>query len=552
MADRPPPASALDVAALWRPHDSITGPAERRRARVTLALLLALAGLGALDLVASLGGAYGAVDSDALVEVFAVVGILLAYFTARAGRVVAAVVMAVVVVEATIWAFRFGTAPGPGEATLLYFLVVPLLLAGLLLPLRPAILVAAATIAFAILGEMVLHQGSALRFEVQDFGLLLLLTAAALLSIMASALSERDARLLQETTALLKEVTDNIPEVLFVVAGDGTRVLYTSPAYETVLGRTVEQAMADPRDWLKAVHPEDLPRILEALKANARELEYRALHSSGSLRHIRARTFPIVGPDGDARIVGIAEDVTPTVEAQERLRDAQRQRIHLLQQLAHDLASPLSPVKIQLRILKDHVGPNGEKSLAILRRNIDHVQRLVEDVKDVARLEGSGLKLDRKPTDLADLARQALDTLGPSAAERQVHLALDAPPSLPAAVDPGRITQVMYNLVGNALKFTPTNGRIDIELARRDAHAEVQVRDSGSGMRPDQVARLFQPFVQVHEASEIRRPEDRGTGLGLFISKGIVEAHGGSIAASSGGPGQGSTFTFRLPLADPA
>ncbi len=551
MPAPPRPDSTTRFRRLVTPHASITGPSERRRARVTLALLLVLLVLGGLDLTASLAGVYGPVGYDTVIEAVGVTGLILAYVLARRRHVTAAVALAVAVIQGLIWHFRIDAPAGPGETAMLYFLAVPIVLSGLLLRPRPALALAVATILGAVFGEAYLDQQTGQIFGVEDFGIILLLTSVALLSISAAAMYERDAQLLHEATALLKQVTDSIPEVFFVVAPDFSRSYYTSHAYETVWGRRIQDYLSDPMDWVKGVHPQDLAHVQASLAAHAQgPLEFRIVQPSGAVRHIRSRTFPVLDADGKVtRLVGLAEDVTDAAVAQQALGEAQRQRIHLLQQLAHDLASPLSPVKIQLHILKDRVAPEGQKALAIVQRNIDHIQRLVEDVKDVARVEGGGLKVDRKPADLAALVRQAVDTLASSTAERQVGLVAQAPQSLPVSIDSGRITQVMYNLVGNALKFTPPHGRIDVQLTAQGSHAEVQVRDSGKGMRPDQVARLFQPFVQVHDAGAVTRPEDKGTGLGLYISKGIVEAHGGTIAASSDGPGLGSTFTFRLPVA---
>lgn len=551
MADRGtrlgiPPA----LARLWTPSITLANPSQRRRTRVTLILLLTLLALGLVDLVVSASGAYGKLGHDFVIETFGVLGILLAYALVRRGFASSGVVLVTIIVQVLIWHFRFDTPSGPGKTALLYFLAVPILLAGLLLPVRAAVAMAALTIASAILGEAYLDARSALNLDIEDFALFFLLFAVAVLSITASALTERDARQLQETTALLKQITDNVPEVMFIVEGDGSRMLYTSPAYETVVGRKVEQSLADPNDWLNAVHPDDLPRVQAGLAAGQPDLEYRVVHPTQGVKHVRARTFPVLAADGKVlRIVGIAEDITATVQAQENLREAQRQRIHLMQQLAHDLASPLTPIKLQLRILQGGASGPGGKGLDIIRRNAEHLERLVADVRDVARMEGGDFRVSRAPVDVADLARQCVESLAASAAERKVRLIAEVATTAPAQADAGRMTQVMYNLIGNALKFTPPDGQVTVAVAMADNGIEVAVRDTGTGMTTEQLSRLFKPFSQVHDPAAIKRPEDKGTGLGLYISKGLVEAHGGSMSAHSEGPGQGSTFTFRLPLA---
>jgi signal transduction histidine kinase len=208
-------------------------------------------------------------------------------------------------------------------------------------------------------------------------------------------------------------------------------------------------------------------------------------------------------------------------------------------------------VKLQLRLLEARVDEKGRTGLAVLKRNVEHLERLVADVGDVARLEGGGLRIERRDIDLVALAKLTSESLAPQAAERQVQLTVEAPLALSVHADPGRITQVLYNLVGNALKFTPPGGSISIAIAREDGDVRIDVRDTGAGMRPDQLARLFKPFSQVHDPATVKRSEDKGTGLGLFITKGIVEAHGGRVTVRSAGPGLGSTFTVSLPVAAP-
>lgn len=538
------------LASLWRPHPSVPAGTGQRRARLAAGLLLALMPMLALAFLFP-DESDGPMLSGHRLTLGALVGLAASYGFVRRGHVYGGVVLAILTIEVAL-AISVSNADDHTTALLvLGFFVVPIAMAGILLPVRGAAFIGAVTIGLALSLETSLEgDGLANAPDQHAMTLALQLLAVSSLAVVSAAMMERQARDLEASRELLRQVTDSIPEVMFIVEGDGSRMLYTSPAYETVVGRTVAQAMADPRDWIKAVHPDDLPQVHAGLAANEPELEYRIVHPSTGVRHIRARTFPVRHTDGRvSRIVGIAEDVTASVEAQRRLREAQQQRIRLLQQLAHDMGSPLTPLKLQVRLLQDRVDDRGREGLAILKRNVEHLQRLVEDVGDLARLEGGALRLDRRPLDLSALVRQAAESLAPAAAERGVALTADPDGPLPVEADAGRITQVLYNLVGNALKFTPAGGSITVRVAREDGMARVDVRDTGTGLRPDQLARLFQAFVQVHDPASVKRPEDKGSGLGLNISKGLVEAHGGSIQADSAGPGLGSTFTFRLPLA---
>lgn len=528
-----------------RPHPSIQGDVEGRRARLAAGLLLAMLPLCVAALLSS-----GLRFPPSPLPATGSLAVLTAYFLVRRGHVTLAVALALLGIEA---ALAFGvtrTDDHTSAMLVLSLFALPIAMAGVLLRTGWAIVTAVATVLLALSLDSSIEGDLLGPPDDHAFLLALTLGGVAVLAVAASVTLQAQAKVLTESAALLRQLAENIPEVFFIVSGDGQKVLYTSPAYYTVTGRSVEQSMANPMDWVKAVHPDDLAQVQAALAANEPEIAYRILHPNQGVKHIRARTFPVLGPDGRLlRIVGLAEDVTAAVKAREDLREAQRQRIHLMQQLAHDMASPLTPVKLQLRLLKGRLGDQEARSLEIMRRNTDHLERLVTDVRDVARLEGGDLKLSRRSVDVADLALQAAESLGPSATERQVRIIANVPEPAPVQADAGRITQVMYNLMGNALKFTAPGGQVTVAVTRADNDIEVAVSDTGNGMTPEQLARLFKPFSQVHDPSSIKRPEDRGSGLGLYISKGLIEAHGGSISATSDGPGKGTTFAFRLPLA---
>lgn len=231
-----------------------------------------------------------------------------------------------------------------------------------------------------------------------------------------------------------------------------------------------------------------------------------------------------------------------------RIKELQDARTRLLDTISHDLANPLTPVRLQLSILKealvDKPGTTA-RSMEILERNVEQLARLIEDLKDVARLEGGTLKIRAAPADVAELARSAVDSFQGNAKERGVTLEGKVAPSLPVTADAQRITQVLFNFLTNALKFTPKDGLIRVEAGKSGKDAVVRVTDSGRGLTKEEMDKLFRPFSQVHKATEIK---ERGTGLGLYISKGLIESHGGKIFVESKGHGKGSTFGFSLPL----
>jgi signal transduction histidine kinase len=228
------------------------------------------------------------------------------------------------------------------------------------------------------------------------------------------------------------------------------------------------------------------------------------------------------------------------------LKEHEALRLRLVNVIAHDLANSLAPVKFHVAILKgDPDDAEWGLGIAALERSNQHMQRLIADLSDMARLESGQLCLAQRPVDVAALAAAARDAVRPGCGDRGIALELEGGGPLSVNADPDRIAQVLNNLLGNAVKFTPAGGRVTLRMERDGASARLSVADTGFGLSADQVARLFKPFSQVHDPAAI---QERGTGLGLYICKGIVEGHGGRIGVDSPGPGKGSVFWFTLPL----
>jgi two-component system CheB/CheR fusion protein len=180
-------------------------------------------------------------------------------------------------------------------------------------------------------------------------------------------------------------------------------------------------------------------------------------------------------------------------------------------------------------------------------RQVRHLSRLINDLMDVARINRGTIELRPEPIDLAEVARRAADACRPSIEERGHTLVVSLPDRpIPTRVDPTRIEQVLWNLLHNASKYTEPGGRIVLGVAREGSQGVVRVRDSGIGIDPDQLSRIFDPFMQA----EVRRVRSRGgLGLGLSLVKNLVELHGGTVEARSDGPGSGSEFAIRLQVA---
>jgi len=229
--------------------------------------------------------------------------------------------------------------------------------------------------------------------------------------------------------------------------------------------------------------------------------------------------------------------------------NAVRLRDEFLAMLAHELRNPLAPMRNALEIMRlQHIdNPLVVESAAILGRQVDHIVRMVDDLMDVARLERGKVILQRSRVDLNRVVSAAVKSCLPPAQARGHRIALHfGAGELPMDADEVRLEQIVCNLVNNAIKFTTEPGEIRVETKAEGEEALLTVEDRGMGFEPAAAARLFAPFLQ--ENPTLARTAG-GLGIGLTIVQRLAELHGGSVSASSGGPGSGARFVVRLPLA---
>jgi signal transduction histidine kinase len=236
-------------------------------------------------------------------------------------------------------------------------------------------------------------------------------------------------------------------------------------------------------------------------------------------------------------------------QSAEEARAANRAKDHFMAALSHELRTPLTPVLMAVAALQNDAGLTAESQdlLHMMRRNIELESRLIDDLLDATRIHNGKLTIKRMDVDVHELLRHCQGTMGWEVQGRQVRFLseFDAPRHHVHA-DPVRLQQVFWNLLSNAVKFTPGEGTITVRTFNPDkTHLSVQVQDTGIGISPQAKPRIFDAFEQGDASGQ---PRFGGLGLGLSISKAIVEAHGGTIEAESAGPESGSTFTVTLSL----
>jgi PAS domain S-box-containing protein len=315
----------------------------------------------------------------------------------------------------------------------------------------------------------------------------------------------------------------------------------------------------------RAVHPEDKARVeaavSSALATGLYECEYRVVRPSAAVVWVTERGKVLRRGDGTVEtIVGVSRDVSAQRRAEqegERLlvrereaRDeAERQsrfKDEFLATLSHELRTPINAILGWLSILsRGEAVRDPAKAIAVIQRNAQMQAKLIEDLLEMNKLTSGTARLDVALVDVKSTVDNALQALQPTAEAKGIRLTADIDPAVPQmAADGRRLQQVIWNLVHNAIKFTPDQGGVEIAVTRTSTSVQIRVTDNGQGISPDFLPYVFDRFRQA-DSSATRGAW--GLGIGLSIAKHIVELHGGTIVATSGGSGQGSTFIVHLP-----
>jgi PAS domain S-box-containing protein len=326
------------------------------------------------------------------------------------------------------------------------------------------------------------------------------------------------------------------------VRPDGTiEPVYGSPGRAGVVGgrpaayRDFETAMRG------RIHPDDRQLgaglFRDVVAGGHAENEVRMVGADGTVRWVWTRAVPR-REQGRLLVDGISTDVT------ERRRLAE-QREGLVALVSHELRNPLAAIRNYAEeLLADNALTADQRHLTeVIDKHSAHMQHLVDDLLDMARLEAGQLAVDPRPTPVAAMIREAVESQRASVAAKSLTVRVDSPAELSVRADPVRLRQVLDNLVSNAVKYTPAGGAVRVAAAAHGDEVVVTVTDTGMGVPPEQYAQLFDRFFR---ASNAVRGGIKGTGLGLAITRAIVEAHGGRVTAAPS-PSGGCTFTVTLP-----
>jgi PAS domain S-box-containing protein len=376
---------------------------------------------------------------------------------------------------------------------------------------------------------------------------------------------------LRESEAKFRQLAENIQEVFFILSQTGD-VLYISPTYEQIWGRTCESLYQNPRSWLESVHPEEQSPMAVALERQIRDTAefdetYRIVRPDGEIRWIRARSFPIQHHKS-FRFVGIAEDISDRKLAEETLQQAKlaaeaanQAKSAFLANMSHELRTPLNAILgfAQLMNRSYSLSPEHKKNLDIITRSGEHLLTLINQILDVSKIEAGRTSLNQASFDLHLFLHDLEDMFQLKANKKRLQLLFNQSPDVPRYVctDEVKLRQVVINLLSNAMKFTE-EGTVSVRVRRGTVpHTQEQgefsasssppsritfeVEDTGSGIAPDELEEIFEAFVQTRTGQQLQE----GTGLGLAIARKFVQLMGGEISVSSQ-EGHGTIFKFDI------
>ncbi len=369
---------------------------------------------------------------------------------------------------------------------------------------------------------------------------------------------------LAESEARFRYLADNIPQLAWMARPDGHIFWYNRRWFEYT-GAPPEEM--DGWGWEKVHDPEALPGVMSSWKhALAEKVPWEHTFplrgADGTYRWFLSRAMPLRDADGQVSLwFGSNTDITEQREhADERYRLLESERAarfnaerasllkdEFLATVSHELRTPLNAILGWTQLLRTGDGDPAEirEGLETIERNARAQTRIIEDLLDMSRIISGKTRLDVQATDLVKVVEAAVDSLRPAAEAKNVRVAKVLGPVQPISGDPARLQQVLWNLLANAIKFTPKGGRVNVVLERVNSHVEIVVSDNGEGISPEFIPHVFDRFRQ-QDASQTRR--HGGLGLGLSIVKNLVELHGGSVRVQSEGLGHGASFTVILPL----
>jgi len=368
----------------------------------------------------------------------------------------------------------------------------------------------------------------------------------------------------------VEDIVSHVPGVVWEAWGKpdaaNQRIDFVSNHVETMLGYSEQEWLSTPNFWLTVVHPEDKQRAAAeaaAIFASGKggSSRFRWVHRDGHEIWVESQSIVVCDESGPVGMRGVTTDITAAVQAEieraelleresyarQQAEEASRLKEEFLATVSHELRTPLNAVVGWSRLL--HSGQLDEAgathAVEVIERNAAAQRQIIEDLLDVSRIVSGKLRISTQPIDLLLTIHAAIDAVQPAAEAKQIKIATHiAAPDAIVRADSERMQQVFWNLLANAVKFTPARGTIDVYLDREGSLAEIRIEDSGPGVPPEFLPRIFERFSQADGSSTRKHG---GLGLGLAIVRHLVELHGGTVSAANREAG-GAVLSVKLPM----
>lgn len=362
---------------------------------------------------------------------------------------------------------------------------------------------------------------------------------------------KRAEELIRESEEKFRNLANSISQFAWMMDASGYIFWYNNRWFEYT-GTTLEEMQG--WGWQKAHHPDEVGRVTEKFKRHIASGEiwedtFPLRSKTGEYRWFLSRALPIRDENENiVRWFGTNTDIEEVRQARLQAEAANRLKDEFLATVSHELRTPLNAILGWSNIL--HIGTSNDETKAraneIIYHNAKSQAQLIEDLLDVSRIITGKMKLELHAVEFAEVVESAVDTIRPAAVAKSIKLetTIDCQQCVIGG-DAQRLQQIVWNLISNAVKFTPEGGKIVVKLETENARARLTVTDSGKGIEAEFLPFMFERFRQ-EDASSTRR--HGGLGLGLAIVRHLVELHGGTIAAASAGENTGATFTVELPL----
>jgi PAS domain S-box-containing protein len=396
---------------------------------------------------------------------------------------------------------------------------------------------------------------------------------SSLMTLLVAAVTSERRRLgsqLELHRRRVEDIVQHVPGVVWEAWGKpdaaNQRIDFVSSHVEKMLGYSADEWLSTPNFWLTVVHPDDRERAAAEATAifmsgKSGSSRFRWVHKDGREVWVEAQSIVVCDKNGPIGMRGVVLDITAAVEAEieraelleresharQQAEEASRLKEEFLATVSHELRTPLNAVVGWSRLLRSgQLDADGAAhAIEVIERNAAAQRQIIEDLLDVSRIITGKLRINTQPVDLLLIIHAAIDAVRPAAEAKEITISthIEAPDSIVRA-DSERLQQVLWNLLANAVKFTPAGGTVDLYLEQHGSLAEIRMEDSGPGVPPEFLPRIFERFSQA-DGSSTR--QHGGLGLGLAIVRHLVELHGGTVSAANRERG-GAVLTVRLPI----